>query len=331
MNPKQHSESLALGKAKNASNDFAYPQIMAGLFFALFAGTHPILAASNERDAVNMKMIFRLTLAFWSLCLSGCLDTQPVSEVTYQPNAAEQTMMTTSEAGNLLKQGLEASLGNKQVIVTHDGFKIEYGTPAGLSLYGEAMPMDGKVIFITFQSLANANLNPAVTKTGTPVIGYDYMVAGVPAWWNDPSGAEMCARALNVLVHKAQINSPAPQGADSAWESFKEQAASWRGLANKPSLPDEAYKFQVLAVNAVQEKRFGDAADYYEKGLEICPTWPDAQHDAALIYGELGDYGDAAYHMRCYVELMPNASDAQAARNQIIIWDEKAENHPMNQ
>ena len=111
---------------------------------------------------------------------------------------------------------------------------------------------------------------------------------------------------------------------DEDFAAFKTNAAAWRSITNKPPMPQEVHKYQVLAANAVQEKRFEDAADYYEQGLAIYPTWPDAQHDVALIDCELGNYGDAAYHMRCYVELVPNAPDAEAASDQAIVWAEKA-------
>src|SRR5208282_3068401 len=54
------------------------------------------------------------------------------------------------------------------------------------------------------------------------------------------------------------------------------------------------------------------------------PLWPEAQYNLAMIDKELGNYSDATYHMRCYLELVPNAKDAEAARDNIIIWEEKA-------
>jgi hypothetical protein len=35
------------------------------------------------------------------------------------------------------------------------------------------------------------------------------------------------------------------------------------------------------------------------------------------------DYGNAVLHMQRYLELVPDAPDAQAARDQIVIWQSK--------
>jgi hypothetical protein len=54
------------------------------------------------------------------------------------------------------------------------------------------------------------------------------------------------------------------------------------------------------------------------------PTWPEGNFNAALIAGELGFYADAIEHMQAYLELVPSAADAEAARDKIVIWQVKA-------
>jgi hypothetical protein len=39
---------------------------------------------------------------------------------------------------------------------------------------------------------------------------------------------------------------------------------------------------------------------------------------------ELGDYTDAVEHMQAYLELMPSATDAQSARDQLDLWKLKS-------
>lgn len=111
-------------------------------------------------------------------------------------------------------------------------------------------------------------------------------------------------------------------------EAFKKKADSWRALAIKPELPAEARRYRVLAENAYNEKRFEDALHYYEEGLELEPVWPEGQFNAAMLAQELGDFGEAAYHMQCYLALAPDSKDAPAARDQVIIWEEKAKDPP---
>jgi len=79
-----------------------------------------------------------------------------------------------------------------------------------------------------------------------------------------------------------------------------------------------------MAEEAVKANRPAEALGYFEAGIELYPTWPEGDFNAALIAGELGYYADAIEHMQAYLELVPDAADAQAARDQIAIWQYKA-------
>jgi regulator of sirC expression with transglutaminase-like and TPR domain len=91
-------------------------------------------------------------------------------------------------------------------------------------------------------------------------------------------------------------------------------------LPSKPAIPEEIRLRRLLAEDAVKQNKPGEALNRYEAGLELYPTWPQGWFNAALIAAELGFYTDAAEHMQAYLELVPDASDAQAARDQIAIW-----------
>jgi tetratricopeptide (TPR) repeat protein len=78
-----------------------------------------------------------------------------------------------------------------------------------------------------------------------------------------------------------------------------------------------------LAENAVKEKKLDDALEHYELGLDSCYTWPQGHFNAALIAAEIGFYEQAVEHMQSYLELVPDAPDAEAARDQIVIWRDK--------
>ena len=60
-----------------------------------------------------------------------------------------------------------------------------------------------------------------------------------------------------------------------------------------------------MAEDAINNKEFEKAVDYYEQGLDIEPLWPEGQFNAALLHGELKDYENAALHMKRYLELVP--------------------------
>jgi len=79
----------------------------------------------------------------------------------------------------------------------------------------------------------------------------------------------------------------------------------------------------LLAEDAVKQNKPGEALNHYETGLELYPTWPQGRFNAALVAAELGFYTEAIEHMQAYLELVPDAQDAQSARDQIVIWQYK--------
>jgi tetratricopeptide (TPR) repeat protein len=104
---------------------------------------------------------------------------------------------------------------------------------------------------------------------------------------------------------------------------LNQKLAAWRTAGARVDLPEEAVRHRVLAEAAFQEKDFGKAASAYEEALVVYPTWPEGQFNAALMLGELHRYADAVVHMKAYLELTPDAPDAQKATQQIWIWEDK--------
>ena len=129
--------------------------------------------------------------------------------------------------------------------------------------------------------------------------------------------AESFAAAFNVLQAFAKdTNAPL--------RTFPPRAVTWRTLATKPPIPEEVRIQRLMAEDAVKANKPGEALNYYENGIELYPTWPEGNFNAALIAGELGYYADAIEHMQAYLELVPDAADAQAARDKILIWQVKS-------
>ena len=107
-------------------------------------------------------------------------------------------------------------------------------------------------------------------------------------------------------------------------DAFRAQAAAWRALAVKPDLPEEARKQRLLAESYLREKDFKGSIGHYELGVMACATWPEGWFNLALLYAETGEYALAADRMKHYLELMPDSHDAAAARDKIVIWEDKA-------
>ena len=133
--------------------------------------------------------------------------------------------------------------------------------------------------------------------------------------------AEMFQRAVNFLSDQCQRDTDVKNAAD--FEQFKEKAKAWHAQAEKPALPEEARQHKVLAENAYREKDFDKMISEYEVALKVFPCWPEGQFNLAFVCGEQKYYRTAILHMKCYLELVPNGPDAQAARDKIIIWQDK--------
>jgi len=111
---------------------------------------------------------------------------------------------------------------------------------------------------------------------------------------------------------------------DAPLRTFTERAAAWRTLATKPPIPDEVRVQRMMAEDAFKANKPDEALHYYEAGVQLYPTWPEGNFNAALIAGDLGYFDAAIEHMQAYLELVPDAADAQAARDKILIWQTKA-------
>lgn len=141
-------------------------------------------------------------------------------------------------------------------------------------------------------------------------------MAGYPLWI-DRAMAQHFVDAVNRLIWAARDK-------EGELEGFRQRTASWRGLAPKPQLPEPANRERILAENAVSEKDATSAVAHYERGLELYETWPEGWFNLALMYAELHDYSGAVDSMKHYLELAPDAKDAPAVRDQLVIWSDKA-------
>ena len=81
----------------------------------------------------------------------------------------------------------------------------------------------------------------------------------------------------------------------------------------------------MMAEDALKNQRPKDALKYYQQGLDIYSLWPEGWFNAALLASELNRYADAVEYMQNYLLLVPDASDARAARDRLEMWKIKAQ------
>lgn len=141
--------------------------------------------------------------------------------------------------------------------------------------------------------------------------------------WKDPADAERFVQAINLLIYEARRASPPAD--DLA--AFTEASRQWREApVSRPTPPEELTKHRVLAEQAIKDNDLVKALLHYEQGLEIFPTWPEGWFNAALLYEGVREYEAAANRIRRYLILTPDAPDAAAAKEKLIIWEDKARN-----
>lgn len=136
--------------------------------------------------------------------------------------------------------------------------------------------------------------------------------------WPTLAEAQAFAGAANRLRFAARGEIDKSQ--EAAWREFQQQAAAWRALPVKPAISEEVRQHRLLAEDALKQRQFDSAVEEYEAGLAINPVWPEGHFNAALLCAEAGYFAEALRHMRAYLELSPDAPDAQQARDQIVLW-----------
>jgi tetratricopeptide (TPR) repeat protein len=132
---------------------------------------------------------------------------------------------------------------------------------------------------------------------------------------------ESFAAALDYLATAARERVKAEE--DSMFQQFLVQAKAWHEANPKPAMPEQAHEHQVLAEYAFQHKDTEKAINEYKAAVAIFPTWPEGQFNLATLAGEDKDFDTAIFHMRQYLELVPDSPDAQNAKDSIIVWKDR--------
>lgn len=134
--------------------------------------------------------------------------------------------------------------------------------------------------------------------------------------------AQVVADALRILSQDARQD--LVKDNDAAFEQFKQGCGPYVAQKNWPAMPEEAREHQVLADNAYRESDFDKAIGEYTAAVGAYPCWPQGWRQRGQLQGQ-GHYYMGAYNsLRHYLYLAPDAPDAAALRDQLIIWRDKA-------
>jgi tetratricopeptide (TPR) repeat protein len=186
----------------------------------------------------------------------------------------------------------------------------------------------GKSVVIYFYEMANYGLsvqkhshatllNSGITKT-------DYIVniENLIQFWFLSGGFDYAkSLADDLFAIQYQINL---ERRDSLINLFKPVAAEYRELKVKPLVSEELRKYIVQAETSTQEKEYKKAIELYRKAIQIDQTaYPAAYSNLALLYAQVNAIGNAIYHMKKYLLLVPEAEDARSAQDKIYGWELK--------
>lgn len=255
-----------------------------------------------------------ITAVMTCLLLSGCASGPTLSAA--DPGATPQVV----QAREVLDQQLNRAPFIKDVVfvVGEENFPmINYTDPntgEGKSVVlSDVLPAS---IAISYSPSPNAYTEPAWKVSYSNFQdGHDYF--WLWSGWSQ-SDAQQMADALRVLVLDArqQID----RMLATRYQKFLGLCGAYLGKAAAP-LPEEARQHQLLAQDAQGRNDTDKALDEYDKALVAAPCWAEGRYQSALLEAQVGYYPVAVQDMKKYLLLYPDAPNAQAARDQILIWN----------
>jgi hypothetical protein len=150
------------------------------------------------------------------------------------------------------------------------------------------------------------------------------LIASIQGKYSEETISKILLESIDESVDSLLANPMLKMYAEGAETIFVNEAKRYREMPVKPALPEKVQQYRVAAEDAFNNKDFVKALEYYRKGLAVESLWPQGQFDAAMLAGELHQYEEAALYMKHYLELVPDAADAKAARENIYLWEGKA-------
>lgn len=97
-------------------------------------------------------------------------------------------------------------------------------------------------------------------------------------------------------------------------------------LKVKPPVPEFIRKLTVQATSFVEDKNYAQAIEYYQRALTVCPYYPLARFNLAMLYATMRDFRSAISQMNSYMRFAPDAPDIRAAQDKIYEWELKVKN-----
>jgi len=234
---------------------------------------------------------------------------------------APSSQMTVRQARKALVESLNHLQGIESVqeakfnrrIITYTGYIKQYS--GNTPIIGK--PYHGSV---SFPGIKNLSVETRSAWSLVQSNGQHLDLGASYAYFDSEHFAMMFVDAVLTLKEAAL----APDTEEADFATFAASAKTWLETTPKPEMSEEARTFKVLAEDAFERKDFTGALDAFCKALDKYPRWPKGQYNAAVLAAEAEDYELAAHHMRRYLVLAPDAKDAAAAKDMLLLWQAKS-------
>lgn len=103
---------------------------------------------------------------------------------------------------------------------------------------------------------------------------------------------------------------------------FDQKVKEYRAASVKPVVSEEQRKFIVQANLFSQQKNYVKAIELYKKVIDMDPvSYPAGYSNLALLCAQVNNFNAAIDHMKKYLLLEPEASDARGAQDKIYEWE----------
>ncbi len=250
----------------------------------------------------NRPLRLFLVATFLSI-MSGCSSVERVD--------APRTQMTVLQAGQMLRESLSHlwSRNNvREVKFNRHRVTFRYELPND-EFYGSSagQTRDQSVSFAEVNNLSVDGID--VLSNGHFMLRFDTKYAAL--------------KFVDALLTLQEAGlAPDPEEAD--FTAFTIEAKAWLVVTPKPEMSDEARTYKLSAEDAFKRKDFAAALKAYCDALIKFPMWPEGHYNAAVLAAEAEDFELAAQHMRRYLVLAPDAKDAAAAKDKLLLWQHKA-------
>ncbi len=284
----------------------AYLSLVLSLM-TLLVGIQPSLAAGNKEDKVVYAPNDDLLLMMSYSQAKRRIESMENRRLPIPPGYTDYTYNAT-----ILK---DIKISSDKITFTKNYPEVVWSYTSYLK------SMDPNVVKSTYgtYNVLLGGGEPVHYETGK----HRYTHEGNASFWDAlrKDEAVSLVNAFYVLKRYAEGYTPEDPAFSAA---FANGAKRYREMPVKPAMPEDVQRCRVVAEDAFNNKDFKKALDYYRKGLAIEPLWPQGQFNAAMLAGELHSYKWAALYMKRYLELVPDAKNANAAREKMYLWEEKA-------